>query len=330
MIIVRTPLRVSLFGGGTDVPSYYTKKEAGGMVISMAIDKHIYLTAHPMFESSEILLKYSTVERVSKPSDIKHNIFRKMLEKYKIYGVDIGVSSDIPSGTGLGSSSAFTVGLVKLLNEYQGCKITKEQLAAEACEIEINWLGQLIGKQDQYASAFGGLNRIEFLPDDSVIVKSLAIDDATFTNMNKSLLLVKIGQSRSAGEILEKQAHAKKNNYNTEKALDELYDLTKSIKPCVFDNLKELGKLLSQSWELKKRSNPFATSPEIDDLICFGLSNGALGAKLLGAGGAGFVLFLVRHESSEKFKQVIKNRRVMNIGVDFEGSMLIYDNRRGD
>jgi D-glycero-alpha-D-manno-heptose-7-phosphate kinase len=329
MIIVRTPLRVSLFGGGTDVPSYYAKKEGGGMVISMAIDKHIYLTAHPMFESSEILLKYSTVERVSKPSDIKHNIFRKMLEKHEISGVDIGVSSDIPSGTGLGSSSAFTVGLVKLLNEYKGYKTTKEQLAAEACDIEINSLGQLIGKQDQYASAFGGLNRIEFLRNDSVIVSSLTISEETSTYMSESLILVKIGQSRSAGEILEKQANAKENYHNTEKALDELYDLTKSIEPSVFANLKELGKLLSQSWELKKRSNPFATSPEIDDLICFGLSHGALGAKLLGAGGAGFVLFLVPYESSEKFKQAIKNRRILNIRVDFEGSMLIYDNRRG-
>jgi D-glycero-alpha-D-manno-heptose-7-phosphate kinase len=327
MIIVRTPFRVSLFGGGTDVPSYYSN--GGGMVISMAIDKHIYLTAHPMFESSEILLKYSAIERVSTPSNIQHNIFRKMLEQHQVSGVDIGVSSDIPSGTGLGSSSAFTVGLANLLSEYKGFKLSKEQLAAEACEIEITSLNQLIGKQDQYASAFGGFNRIEFLADESVNVHPLVLSDEALLNLNKSLVLVRVGRTRSARNLLEKQALARESSRNTEKALDELYELTKSIDLSVFSNLKELGDLLSLSWKLKKSSNPFATTQEIDELIDFGVSNGALGAKLLGAGGAGFVLFLVPCESADKFRQVFKNRKTLKIEIDFEGSKLIYDNRQG-
>ncbi len=326
MIIVRTPLRVSFFGGGTDVPSYYSK--GGGMVISMAINKHIYLTAHPMFDSNEILLKYSAIERVSKPSDIQHNIFRKMLEKHEVSGVDIGVSSDIPSGTGLGSSSAFTVGLANLLNEYKGNRLTKEQLADEACDIEINSLNQLIGKQDQYASAFGGFNRIEFFPDESVNVLPLPIKQETLVNLNECLILVRVGRNRSAGDLLEKQAHEREKSPKSETALDELYALTESIEPSVFSDLKELGKLLSQSWELKKASNPFATTQEIDDLIRVGLSNGALGAKLLGAGGAGFALFLVPLESKDRFKQALKKRKIVEVGVDFEGSMLIYDNRQ--
>ena len=327
MIIVRTPFRVSLFGGGTDLPSYYSN--VGGMVISMAIDKHIYLTAHPMFESNEILLKYSAIERVSTPSSIQHNIFRKMLEKHQVSGVDISVSSDIPSGTGLGSSSAFTVGLANLLNEYKGLKLSKEQLAAEACEIEINSLNQLIGKQDHYASTFGGFNRIEFLPDESVNVHPITINQEVLTNLNESLILVRVGRTRSAGDLLKKQALARASSRNTEKALDEIYELTKSIENSVFSNLKDLGELLSLSWKLKKESNPSATTQEIDELIGFGISNGALGAKLLGAGGAGFVLFLLPRESVDNFKQVIKHRKILNVGIDFKGSTLVYDNRQG-
>jgi len=327
MIIVRTPLRVSLFGGGTDIPSYYSK--SGGMVMSLAINKHIYLTAHPMFESAEILLKYSAIERVSKTSDIQHNIFRKLLERYHVSGVDIGVSSDIPSGTGLGSSSAFTVGLANLLNMYQGTKLTKTELAEIACDIEINSLNQLIGKQDQYASSFGGFNRIEFLPDHSVRVNPINLNPEIESNLNESLILVRIGRNRSAGDLLGKQASESMNNRKIEKALDALFDLTKSIDDGVFTNLKVLGEALTQSWELKKDSNPFATNPEIDELIEYGLSSGALGAKLLGAGGAGFVLFLVPPEIRNTFGNQIENRKALNVEIDFEGSTLIYDNRRG-
>jgi D-glycero-alpha-D-manno-heptose-7-phosphate kinase len=325
MIIVRTPLRVSLFGGGTDVPSYYSK--SGGMVISMAIDKHIYLTAHPMFESYEILLKYSAVERVSQPAEIQHNIFRKMLEKHKVTGVDIGVSSDIPSGTGLGSSSAFAVGLSNLLNTYKGHRPGKEELAVEACEIEINSLNQLIGKQDQYASAYGGFNRFSFLPTGSVEVRPINLEKEIISTINECFVLVRVGQSRSADDLLTKQAHARKSSQSAEKALDKLLNLTESIDDTLFSNLTGLGELITQSWEYKKESNPFATNSEIDELIDFGLSRGALGAKLLGAGGAGFVLFLVPEGFKSQFISSIKNRKLLNIKIDFEGSSLIYDNR---
>jgi D-glycero-alpha-D-manno-heptose-7-phosphate kinase len=160
-------------------------------------------------------------------------------------------------------------------------------------------------------------------------VHPLVLSDEALINLNESLILVRVGRTRSAGDLLEKQALARESSRNTEKALNELYDLTKSIDLSVFSNLKQLGDLLSLSWELKKSSNPFATTQEIDEMIDFGVSNGALGAKLLGAGGAGFVLFLVPCESADKFSQVFKNRKTLKIEIDFEGSKLIYDNRQG-
>lgn len=323
MIIVRTPLRISFFGGGTDIPSFYSKKD--GMVISAAINKHIYLSAHPMFESDEILLKYSSIEKVKNVEDIRHNIFRELLKKHKITGVDIGVSSDIPSGTGLGSSSSFTVGLSKLINIYSGRDLEKAQIAKEACEIEIDSLKQLIGKQDQYAAAYGGLNRIEFLRDESVNVKPLELGVPAIKVLNDSLYLVRIGKTRSAGEMLNKQASVNNRNGKSDKALGKLLELTREVNDSDFKDIEVLGDRLNQSWRLKKESNPFASSSDIDELIDLGLSNGAVGAKLLGAGGAGFVLFVVASDSREKFLARLTSRKVLNIHIDFEGSKLIYD-----
>jgi D-glycero-alpha-D-manno-heptose-7-phosphate kinase len=299
------------------------------MVISMAIDKHIYLTAHPMFDSEEILLKYSAMERVSHPSQVRHNIFRVMLEKYDVTGIDIGVSSDIPSGTGLGSSSAFAVGLSKLLNTYLDRQVGKEEIASEACEVEINSLNQLIGKQDQYASAYGGFNRFSFLPNGSVHINPIEIDANTLNNLNESLLLVRVGYNRSAGAILAKQDKIRRSGESADKALDRLLRLTQSVQNEVFSNLDDLGELVTQSWRYKKESNPFATNVEIDELINFGLSKGALGAKLLGAGGAGFVLFVVPPEFKDRFIAYMENRKVLDVKIDFEGSQLIHDSRVG-
>lgn len=325
MIIVRTPLRISLFGGGTDIPSFYSKM--GGMVVSAAIDKYIYLTAHPMFETDEILLKYSSTERVKQARDIQHNIFRILLENYEIKGVDIGVSSDIPSGTGLGSSSSFTVGLSNLLRTYLNLSANKETLAKEACDVEIRSMQQLIGKQDQYAAAYGGLNRIEFLKDDTVEVNPIKISDNDIQQLNDSLHIVRVGKTRSAGKMLQKQATAQKLDKKTESALTKLLDLTVSINDSVFTNFTLLGEKLNLSWELKKESNPYATTDEIDDVIKLGLSKGALGAKLLGAGGAGFVLFLVPKDFRHEFLMSFASRKVLNVRIDFEGSKLIYDSK---
>lgn len=323
MIIVRTPLRVSFFGGGTDIPSFYLQND--GMVISAAINRYIYLSAHPMFESDEILLKYSTVEKVKNVQDIKHNIFRELLIKHQITGVDIGVSSDIPSGTGLGSSSSFTVGLSKLISIYSGRNLSKAEIATEACEIEIESLKQLIGKQDQYAAAYGGLNRIHFLRDESVTVNPLNLDVQTVQVLNESMYLVRIGKTRSAGEMLNKQASVNNQNGKSDKALGKLLELAREIDDSVFKDLGILGDRLNESWRLKKESNTFASSQDIDELIGLGLSNGALGAKLLGAGGAGFILFIVPIESREKFLSSLTTRKLLNVHIDFEGSKLIYD-----
>lgn len=325
MIITRAPFRISFFGGGTDAAWFY--QENGGMVISATINKHVYVSCHPMFHSEEVLLKYSEVERVSKVSEIKHRIFRETLTLHGISGVDIGVSSDVPAGTGLGSSSSFTVALLQCLRRHKGLYSTAEILAREASEIEIVKLGQIIGKQDQYAAAYGGLNRITFSQDDQVKVEPIKLSNGALEILSKSFVCIKVGGTREASSVLNMQRQDYENKESSKLAHQELLALTKSIPDNIFEQLPEFGRLLNESWNIKKQTSLDISNTEIDDLIMKGLKNGALGAKLLGAGQAGFVLFLVEPESKEFFINAFQNRKIMTVQLDFEGSKIVYDNK---
>ena len=324
MLITRTPFRASFFGGGTDIPWFY-ENHGGGAVISAAIDKYMYLSAHPMFDSKQILLKYSKIELVERASDLVHPIAREILTSRDCGGVDIGVSADIPAGTGLGSSSAFTVSLLNLVNGLQGIYMNKHALAQAACDTEINKLGEPIGKQDQYASAFGGLNKYEFQSDGSVSVTPLVQGKEALARMDQSLFLVRVGTStRSASAILRSQRESSVGDRRIVDSLKRLRDFTLDSFEIMQNDPERLGELLKISWDLKKESSPAATNEVIEAIISEGLDAGATGAKLLGAGGGGFVLFYVPPPSRDRFVKNMSKSNPFNVSIDFQGSAIVY------
>ena len=328
MIITRTPFRVSFLGGGTDIPWF--SQEYGGCVISTAIDRHMYLSAHPLFEEEELLLKYSKTERVKNSSEIEHPIFREALSTTDVSGLDISVSADFPAGTGLGSSSAFTVGLLNLLNAQKGINASKSMLAEAACELEIRKLQEPIGKQDQYASAYGGFNYIEFQRDGAVQVSPIITCNSASEWLSNSMILVwEGGKPRSASAILRDLEKSAKTYKNAIEALRELADLTRDSVSAIQNDVSSLGPLLKESWALKKKSNPSAISQSTEELIDFGIAKGALGAKLLGAGGTGFVLFLVEPSLTKKFLAEMRPKKAHQVAIDETGSTVIYSNVGG-
>lgn len=323
MIITRTPFRVSFLGGGTDLPWFY--EEETGAVISTAIDKYMYLSAHPLFSSENILLKYSTTEYVSRPQDLKHPIAREVLSRELLNGIDISVTADVPSGSGLGSSSAFTVGMEHLVAAYKNRFASQEELATRACNIEIDILKEPIGKQDQYASAYGGLNLYLFQRDGTVDVRPLNLSPENWDFLAKSMVLVRVGTgSRSASKILGEQAQSSKKGTKQFNALKDLRDLTVASFSTISNDIRELPRILNASWELKKISNPNASNQEIDELISKGKSLGASGSKLLGAGSSGFVLFIVEPEMRQNFIERLSGRNCLAIRPDRTGSTVIY------
>jgi D-glycero-alpha-D-manno-heptose-7-phosphate kinase len=325
MQISRSPLRVSFIGGGTDIPWYFEKY--GGCVLSMAIDKHIYISGRPMFENDSYLLKYSKLENVKSLEDIEHPIIREVMRYFKIKSMDIGVSSDFPAGTGMGSSSTFTVGLIQLASNFMGKQLTAYEIAELACKIEIEVLGEPIGKQDQFSSAFGGFNFIKFEKSGEVEVKSVSLDSSSLEWLNSSLHIVPIGKSRSASKILHSQAKKAAEDKVILNGLHALRELAEDSFAKVSISPDHLSEVLNQSWRLKIQSNPEVTNETIDQLIALGLDNGAKGAKLLGAGGSGFVLFIVPKDKLGTFKEVLgtKSFRVIPIQLDQSGSTILYD-----
>jgi D-glycero-alpha-D-manno-heptose-7-phosphate kinase len=326
VIVTRTPFRVSFLGGGTDIPWFY-EANGGGAVLSAAIDKHMYLSAHPLFDSQDILLKYSKIERVRDALSLEHPIARTVLSDLALTGLDISVSSDVPAGTGLGSSSAFTVGLIHLLSEYSGNPRSTAELARKACEVEIDLLNEPIGKQDQYASAFGGLNLYNFLGTGEVKVSPIKLQAGALEWLSKSLLLVQIGrETRSASKILQHQRSYSQGDNSAIQDLIDLRELTLQTAEIMEHDITSLGKALQAGWELKKGSHPGANLEQVDNLIDSGMSAGALGAKLLGAGGGGFVLFLVEDSVKDRLIEAVKPLATMSVGVDSLGSSVIYSN----
>ena len=320
MIIVRTPLRVSLFGGGTDLDPYMTK--FGGKVLSFTINKYIYLSIHPLVESQDIMLKYSINERVSEPEQIQHKVFRAVLGEYELNGIDIAVSSDIAAGTGLGSSSAFTVGLIHLIEEYLGKKPSKRYLANRACDVELNILKEPIGIQDQFAAAFGGINIFEFHTRNDVDVRPIYPEEHMLQIMSSNMLLVRVMGERSASELLLKQ----RKTMHTDEVIENLNNMKDMVEFGIEawkSSALELGKLLDMTWRSKKKLSSYISNEKIDFVYQKLMSEGFYGGKLLGAGGNGYLL-MVGSKAVVAKAHLSKEYSTLTLNLDTNGSHVIY------
>ena len=286
----------------------------------------MYITIHPYFFSGKTALRYSEHELVSDLKDIRHSIFHQVLNDMNISGVEITSTADIPSGTGLGSSSAFTVGLLHTLYCYMSQYVAKKDLAREACEIEINKLGSPIGKQDQYAVACGGLNLIEFHQDDSVTVEPIVTRVETKNALEENLVAFYTGVTHDANTILEDQQKKYSDSEKIKKML-QLCDLARYMKKVLEKNeLGEFGSLLHEAWMIKKQMSAQITLPWIDDLYEYALQHGATGGKLLGAGGGGFLLFYCEKYKQSHFLQAMaeKGIRPFNFKFEHDGTSVVY------
>jgi len=324
MIIIRSPLRISLGGGGTDLPSYYEEHE--GFLIAAAIDKYIYITIHQAFVE-EIILKYSQLERVGSVEEIKHPIIKEVLKLLKMDGKHLEITSiaDIPAGTGLGSSGSFTVALLKALYSFKTDLIGRRELAEEACDIEINKLGDPVGKQDQYIAAYGGITTFKFLKDGFVDVKPLSINQETLYNLEDNLMLFFTGYSRSSSSILKEQDDkSKKTDKEMIKNLHFVKELgLESKKALESNNLDRFVELMNIHWEHKKKRSSKMSNEKINHWYELALKNGALGGKLVGAGGGGFLMFYA--EDKKRLRHAIYNEglREIRFRFDFEGAKVI-------
>jgi D-glycero-alpha-D-manno-heptose-7-phosphate kinase len=322
MIISRTPFRISFAGGGSDLPSFYTQEQ--GAVLSTSINKYVYLAIHSFFDPNKIQLKYSKTELVSEFRDINHPIFKECLSMYNIKGVDINSIADIPAGTGLGSSSSFTVGLLHVLNAYLQRYVSHEYLASTACDIEMNRLKEPIGKQDQYAAAYGGLNFIKFNYDGSVDVEKIIMKSEIKKQLERNLLMIYTGNTRSAGSILEHQnnamSQADKRNVQKE-MVQQAFELKELLEN---NQIDDFGRMLHEGWMLKKTLTSGISNNDVDNLYKKGIEAGALGGKLLGAGGGGFILFYCPEEHQDKFRNKMTGYRELEFSFDNSGSKIIY------
>lgn len=322
MIITRAPFRVSFCGGGSDLPSFY--EQYGGCVLSTTIRKYMYLTIHNCFHKNQIVLKYSKTETVNNYEHIEHKYFKQCLKDFNITGVELSSMADIPSGTGLGSSSSFTVALLHLLYTYKGEYVSKYKLAKDACKVEIDKLGEPIGKQDQFAAAFGGLNFYEFKPSGFVNVEPIIMASKCYRVLEDNILMFYLGGAHSASAILEEQ---NKNIMAADKAKvqQKMCDLTKTLKEELQkNNVDAMGSLLHENWILKKSLASGISNPFIDETYKTALRAGALGGKLLGAGGAGFMIFYVKPEKQMNVRKALNHLREMDFEMDNSGATIVH------
>ena len=321
MIITKTPFRISFAGGGSDLPDFY--EQYGGCVLSTSINRYCYISIHPYFNSRYTLLKYSENELVEELPQIQHRIFNCVLNEAQLHGVEITSTADIPGGTGLGSSSTFTVGLLHTINCYRGKYLSKGTLAAKACQVEIEKLGSPIGKQDQYAAAFGGLNFIRFHPDGGVSVSPIVMQPETYQKLQENLVMFYTGDVRSANSILAEQ---KRNISSEEKAqnLQKMCALAEDMKEALeHDDLSSCGSLLHKGWELKRTLASGITNPAIDEAYRTAMENGALGGKLLGAGGGGFLLFYCPPARQEQLRVALR-MQPFPFSFEKDGTSVVY------
>lgn len=318
MIGVRTPFRVSFAGGGTDIPNFY--REHGGMVISTSINKYMYHFIHK-FSQDEIQIKYSITENLTNVSQIKHPIVREASKIFDLKGLDINSIADIPKGSGLGSSSAYTVGLLHGLFLLNNKKITKKELAEAASDLEINKLGDPIGKQDHYASSCGGLNIFSFEKDDSVKVKKINLDDKSLKFLSSSMALIKYGKTRQASTILSDQAKNLKSQKNLPQTLEILNLVPPMVQAIKSLEIKKIGEILSENWHYKKQLSNLITSQNLEEKLKSLTGNKNIyGGKLLGAGGNGYILVIGDPKEIKK----INGPGVVNFDLEKFGSKKIY------
>lgn len=322
MIITRAPFRVSFCGGGSDIPSFYTKY--GGCVLSTTIRKYMYLTIHNYFHRDRISLKYSQTEDVKSYDNIRHKYFKECLRSFEINGVEITSMADIPAGTGLGSSSSFTVALLHLLHTYKGEFVSKYKLAKEACEIEIEKLREPIGKQDQFAAAFGGLKFYEFQPNGFVNVEPILMEPTSYKKLEQNLLMFYLGGTHSASEILREQS-ANTSHGEKVRAQIRMCDVARILKEELQkNNIDAMGELLHENWMLKKSLASGISNGLIDDIYERAMNAGASGGKLLGAGGTGFMLFYVPENRQACVRKVLTDLREMDFEIDNSGASIVY------
>ena len=325
MIISRAPFRVSFAGGGTDIPSFYEKH--GGCVLSTTIKKYVYLTIHPAFNRDDISLKYSKTENVHNYKEIEHKIFHEAFRRFNISGVEIASMADVTAGTGLGSSSTFTVALLKLLYTYENRYVSTYHIAKEACEIEIEDLGNPIGKQDQFAAAFGGLRFYEFMPNGFVKIEPIVMKKESYKKLEENCLMFYTGLKHDASKILKEQKDNVERDSKKEEVLLKMCDLARELKTHFEQNdVDFLGECLSKGWQLKKQMASSISQTAIDELYELGINNGATGGKLLGAGGGGFLLFYVpTKEGKEKIRKAFKDYKELPFELDNSGVSIIFN-----
>ncbi len=325
MLISRTPVRASFCGGGTDLAAFYQNHPDGGAVTSLAMARYLYVTVNPRFDNS-IRISYSSMEFVDDIDEIQHELVREAMKSTGVtHGIEVTTIADIPSrGTGLGSSSAVTIGLLNALSSLAGNPMSSEELAKEACRIEIDVLGQPIGKQDQYAAAIGGANTIGFLPDGSVSIDPLILSDNTKQRIENEFSLVYTGLTRSANSVLSKQKELTADRMEELSILRlQAFQVRSALEG---GRLEEVGRLLEESWQIKRNLVDGITGELLDTLHEQLIDAGATGAKLLGAGGGGF--FLIHGDTEIKTrleKSLGSKHKILPLLIDSQGSTIIHD-----
>jgi D-glycero-alpha-D-manno-heptose-7-phosphate kinase len=323
VIITQTPLRIGLLGGGTDLPDYY--RENGGRVLNVALDKYVYVIVKQRFDD-DIYINYSKKEIVSRVDEIEHELVREAMEMTGVTnGVEITTLADIPSGgSGLGSSSAVTVGLLNALSTYQGCPMPGPELAARACEIEIERCGKPIGKQDQYIAALGGIRDIRFGPGEEVVAAEVRLSPAARCDFQDQLMLFYTGVTRSADAILREQ---RANVACTRPQLDLLRDLAGfAVDHIVDGDIDALGAAMRQGWEAKRKLAKGVSNAQIDDAVERALDAGASGAKVTGAGGGGFLVVTCPIERQGAVRRTLSSEmRELRVKVDRLGSRVVLN-----
>lgn len=325
MIISRTPVRVSFCGGGTDIDSFSMSESEGGRVVSLTLDRYIHVTVNRRFDE-RVRLSYSKMELVDDFEEIEHELAREAMRMTGVTsGVEITTIADIPSrGTGLGSSSAVTVGLLNALHAYAGREVSAEQLASEACEIEIDILGQPIGRQDQYAAAYGGINSIRF-GKEGVSVDRINASNEAIARISEEFTLVFTGMSRNASEVLSETPEDENDKLTRLRIIREHADKAHDLM--TNGDISGLGSLIGEAWNAKRGISAGVTGDELDALHERIMEMGATGAKLLGAGGGGFFLAHGDISLRQNLANLGLENRIIPLGIDFDGSTIIHHDR---
>jgi D-glycero-alpha-D-manno-heptose-7-phosphate kinase len=323
MIVSKTPLRMSFVGGGSDLPAFY--REEPGAVLSTSIDKYMYITVNRKFDG-RIRLNYSRTEEADHQGQLQHPLVREALAMTGIpSGIEIASMADIPSkGSGLGSSSSFTVGLLNALHAYKNQYVSKEDLARKACQIEIERCGEPIGKQDQYAAAYGGLNLIRFHPDESVSVDPIIINPSLLGDLEASTLVFFTGRTRSASAVLANQSAALGSG-DPRRLMRRMVELAFELKhELESGSIENFGDILDENWKLKAQLTAGITDSEIDSWYTTGMAQGARGGKLLGAGNGGFLMFHAPKERHDEIKKALPGLRPVTFHFEFNGAQIAF------